>query len=175
MPITVTMIEDKEFKIKVRGYDQVEVDEFLDSICDEMINMQNTIQGLREQLKQQQSLPSFAPVPAPAAAPAPLQPLAAATGEPDIPHDLETAQKLLEKTQRACDEALADARARADEILKQAEDAVPDPEITGLEEEKSRLRDEIETLKQEAAAFRKRFQSLLKDQQDIIGTETELF
>ena len=30
MPITVPMIEEKEFKTKVRGYDPVEVDEFLD-------------------------------------------------------------------------------------------------------------------------------------------------
>ena len=32
MAITVTMIEEKEFKTKVRGYDQLEVDEFLDAI-----------------------------------------------------------------------------------------------------------------------------------------------
>ena len=30
MPITVAMIEEKEFKTKMRGYDPVEVDEFLD-------------------------------------------------------------------------------------------------------------------------------------------------
>ena len=52
MAITVTMIEEKEFKTKVRGYDPVEVDEFLDEICDEMIEMQGTIQTLRDQLKQ---------------------------------------------------------------------------------------------------------------------------
>ena len=51
MAITVTMIEEKEFKTKVRGYDPVEVDEFLDEICDEMIEMQGTIQTLRDQLK----------------------------------------------------------------------------------------------------------------------------
>ena len=34
MAITVTMIEEKEFKTKVRGYDPLEVDEFLDAICD---------------------------------------------------------------------------------------------------------------------------------------------
>ncbi|NLZ90225.1 MAG: DivIVA domain-containing protein, partial [Clostridiales bacterium] len=43
MAITVTMIEEKEFKTKVRGYDPIEVDEFLDDICDEMIDMQNVI------------------------------------------------------------------------------------------------------------------------------------
>ena len=48
MPITVAMIEEKEFKTKVRGYDPVEVDEFLDEICDEMINMQDRIQELEK-------------------------------------------------------------------------------------------------------------------------------
>ena len=37
MPITVAMIEENEFKTKMRGYDPVEVDEFLDEICDEMV------------------------------------------------------------------------------------------------------------------------------------------
>lgn len=176
MPITVTMIEDKEFKIKVRGYDQVEVDEFLDAICDEMISMQNTIQSLREQLKQQQNLPSFAPVPpVPMAPSAPPAPLSTPREEPAIPHDLETAHKLLEKTQRACDEALANARTRAQDIVKQAEEAVPDPKIAAMQEEETRLRSEIDALKQEAAAFQKRFQALLHDQQDISGTEKELF
>ena len=36
MAITVAMIEEKEFKIKMRGYDPSEVDEFLDEICDEI-------------------------------------------------------------------------------------------------------------------------------------------
>ena len=43
MPITVAMIEEKDFKIKMRGYDPVEVDEFLDEICDEMVAMQDEI------------------------------------------------------------------------------------------------------------------------------------
>ena len=74
MAITVTMIEEKEFKTKVRGYDPVEVDEFLDAICDEMIDMQNTIQTLREQLKQKtEQSASFAPLPVPPVAPAPAR------------------------------------------------------------------------------------------------------
>jgi predicted nuclease with TOPRIM domain len=52
---------------------------------------------------------------------------------------------------------------------------VPDPLLTDLEAERNRLREEIEALKDEAAAFRKRFQSMLQDQQEILETETELF
>ena len=32
MPITVAMIEEKEFKTKIKGYDPVEVDEFLEML-----------------------------------------------------------------------------------------------------------------------------------------------
>ena len=184
MAITVTMIEEKEFKTKVRGYDPVEVDEFLDEICDEMIEMQGTIQTLRDQLKQkaaEYTASSFAPLPvAPlASASVPLSslaPLPLHKGEEDeerLPADLIAAKKLLEKTQRACDEVLADARKRADLILKEAEDLVPDAELEDLEAQREQVRQEIEKLKSEAEIFRRRFQSMLKDQNDIL--ETDLF
>ena len=183
MAITVTMIEEKEFKTKVRGYDPVEVDEFLDEICDEMIEMQGTIQTLRDQLKQkaaEYTASSFAPLPvAPLApAPAPLSslaplPLNTEDDEERFLSDLTAAKKLLEKTQRACDEVLADARKRADLILKEAEDLVPDAELEDLEAQREQVRQEIEKLKSEAEMFRRRFQSMLKDQNDIL--ETDLF
>lgn len=185
MAITVTMIEEKEFKTKVRGYDPVEVDEFLDDICDEMIDLQSTIQTLRDQLKQktseQQLSSPFAPLPvapiaAVAPAPAPLNSLAfhkTEVQEESFPADIIAAKKLLEKTQRACDEVLSDAKKRADDILRDAEDQLPDPVLNDLEAEREQLRAEIEKLKSEAEAFRRRFQSMLKDQNDIL--ETDLF
>ena len=180
MAITVTMIEEKEFKTKVRGYDPVEVDEFLDEICDEMVDMQGTIQTLREQLKQKSAEMSgspFAPPPiAPQAPLASLAPLPLEKAEPEeekLPADLTSAKLLLEKTQRACDEVLAEARKRADEIIKEAEDQLPDPELEDLESQREQVREEIEKLKKEAEGFRRRFQSMLKDQNDIL--ETDLF
>ena len=185
MPITVTMIEEKEFKTKVRGYDPVEVDEFLDAICDEMLDQQNTIQTLREQLKQRvDQSSSYAPLPvAPMAAPVSLPPISTMSGlkdeEPAVPVDIESAQKLLAKTQQSCDEVLDDAMNRAEAILeearKQAKELVPDPELTDLEAQRQAARNEVEKLRKEAAAFRQRFQSMLKDQSEIIQTETDLF
>ena len=113
MAITVTMIEEKEFKTKVRGYDPVEVDEFLDEICDEMIEMQGTIQTLRDQLKQkaaEYTASSFAPLPvaplASASVPLPsLAPLPLHKGEEDeerLPADLIAAKKLLENRFHFC-------------------------------------------------------------------------
>ncbi|MDI9520247.1 MAG: DivIVA domain-containing protein [Bacillota bacterium] len=174
MAITITMIEEKEFKTKVRGYDPLEVDEFLDAICDEMESMNQTIAQLRDQLKQQvASAPFIPPVAAPA--PAPLAPIAPPApvikSEPEFPADLKSAKLLLEKTQAACDEVLAKARERAEEILQEAEDSVPDPEIESLEARKQELIKEIEGLEADAQKFRRRFQTMLKDQIDILDSE----
>ncbi|NLW21108.1 MAG: DivIVA domain-containing protein [Clostridiales bacterium] len=169
MAITVTMIEEKEFKTKVRGYDPLEVDEFLDAICDEMESMNQTIQQLREQLKQQQQAPTpFMPA---VAAPAPLAPVSAPAAPPALPSDLKTAQQLLEKTQKACDEVIAKARERAEEIIQTAEDSLPDPELDDLEARKEALKKEIEVLEADAQKFKQRFQTMLKDQIDILDSE----
>ena len=183
MAITVTMIEEKEFKTKVRGYDPVEVDEFLDAICDEMVEQQNTIQTLREQLKQRIEQPSapFAPLPVAPIAPtlAPISQQSPADEEPAVPVDIETAQALLARTQKSCDEVLQEARKRAEQIVQDAEEEakelVPDPELEDLQAQRDAMRKELESLKSQAASFRKRFQSMLKDQSEIIDAETELF
>lgn len=173
MPITVTMIEEKEFKTSVRGYDKKDVDEFLDEICDEMISQQDTIAALREKVKQLESAASFAP---PAPAPAlPLAPTVAPRANV-LPVDIESAQKLLAETQRACDETMADAKKRADSIIedahKLAEEIAPDPGLTDLEAKRDAVREEIETLKKEMDAFRARMKSLLTNQSDLLETET---
>ncbi|MGI6686960.1 MAG: DivIVA domain-containing protein [Christensenellales bacterium] len=168
MAITITMIEEKEFKTKVRGYDPLEVDEFLDAICDEMESMNQTIQQLRDQLKQAQQSPMpFMPAAAPPVAP--LSPVG--LKEPEAPSDLEAAKQLLDKTQKICDETIADAKKRAESLIKEAEDSLPDPEIEDLEKQKDKLRLEIEALKEEAQKFKRRFQSMLQDQNDILESE----
>ncbi len=175
MAITVTMIEEKEFKTSVRGYDKKEVDEFLDDICDEMIVQQDTIAALREKVKQLESAASFAPPPMPVAPAMPLTPTVAPKANV-LPVDIETAQKLLADTQKACDEAIASARKRADAIVqdaeKKAEEIIPDPELTDLEAQRDAVREEIEGLKKEMDDFRTRMQSLLSSQSELLETET---
>lgn len=171
MAITVTMIEEKEFKTKVRGYDPLEVDEFLDAICDEMEGMNQTIQQLRDQLKQAQQAP--APYMPAVAVPAPLAPVApvAVKAELEQPSDLKSAKLLLEKTQKACDEVIANARERAEEILQSAQDSLPDPELDDLEARKAALVEEIAGLEADAQKFKQRFATMLKDQIDILDSE----
>lgn len=174
MAITVTMIEEKEFKTRVRGYDPLEVDEFLDAIVDEMVSMGQTIQQLRDQLKQQQQqspAPYMPAAPAPIAPIAPISPISAPSPEPSLPSDLKSAKLLLEKTQSACDEVIAKAKERAEEIIKSAEESLPDPELDSLEARKEELKKEIEALEIDAQKFKQRFQTMLKDQIDILDSE----
>ena len=172
MAITVQMIVDKEFKVKVKGYDQVEVDDFLDAICDEMIAMQDEINSLQSKLRAQPAaIPgAFGSVPTPAAKKEP-EPAHAA---PAVRDTSETARKLLDSAQQVYDQMVADARKEADEIVSgaraRAESAVGD-----LENEKDRLKGEIETLKAAARDYRSRFLRLIEDQTHVINAEDELF
>ena len=127
MPITVAMIEEKEFKTKMRGYDPVEVDEFLDEICDEMVAMQEEIATLNQRLSQASragaytQVPAPAQIPAPIPAPAPVKPVEKEAEEEDRDHETsEAAQKLLARAQKVYDETIAEAKEEADEIIRSA-------------------------------------------------------
>ena len=50
MALTIDDILDKEFALKGGGYDRDDVDQFLDEICDEMTNLQNSIADLESKL-----------------------------------------------------------------------------------------------------------------------------
>ncbi len=174
MPITVAMIEEKEFKTKMRGYDPVEVDEFLDEICDEMVAMQEEISTLQSRLNQAPRaeapfVPAPAAMPVPAPVPAPRKAEKAETEEAS-----EAAQRLLAKAQKVYDETVAEAKAEADKILSGAHTRA-DSGLSDLEEERKALEEEIEMLKAAAKDYRERFERLVEDQQHVLRAETKLF
>ena len=174
MPITVAMIEEKEFKTKMRGYDPVEVDEFLDEICDEMVAMQEEISTLQSRLNQAPRaeapfVPAPAAMPVPAPVPAPRKAEKAETEEAS-----EAAQRLLAKAQKVYDETVAEAKAEADKILSGAHTRA-DSGLSDLEEERKALEEEIEMLKAAAKYYRERFERLVEDQQHVLRAETKLF
>lgn len=179
MPITVAMIEEKEFKTKIKGYDPVEVDEFLDEICDEMVAMQEEIATLNNRLSQAgRAAAAYTPVPAPAAAvpvPAPAPVIKQeAKEEPRKEETSEAAQKLLARAQKMYDDMIAEAKEEADKILKNAKDRA-DVGIEALEEEKASLQSEIDMLKASAKDYKARFLALIEDQQHVLKAESELF
>ena len=182
MAITVAMIEEKEFKTKMRGYDPIEVDEFLDDICDEMVALQEEIATLNQRLSQQNQQSVYAPAPAPVPAPA-VTPVPAPAATP-IPAPIkveepksessEAAQKLLAKAQKLYDETLADAKQEAEEILEDARQKAAE-QIGDLEGKRDALLKEVEDLKASAQDYRERFLRLVEDQQHILKSETALF
>lgn len=155
MPITVPMIEEKEFKTKVRGYDPVEVDEFLDEICDEMVVMQEQIANLQAQLAQAKRDLAYAQPapqrPAPAPAPAPV---------PVVTQDVsESAQKLMANAQRLYDETIAQAKEEAAAIVARAKDSVS----ADLGQEKETLQRQIDDMHANAQAYRDKMYGLMDD------------
>jgi cell division initiation protein len=172
MPITIQAIEEKEFKTKVRGYDPVEVDEFLDEICDELIALQDENASLQEQLSQSRA--QAARPNRPESAPVAMPP----TTRPQVPtiakEQEETLRKLLVNAQRVSDETVAEAHSRAEAIVaeaqKKAEEAVAD-----IASEREALAQEVETLRKAASDYKERFTRLVEDQMHILKAETELF
>ena len=149
MPITVPMIEEKEFKTKVRGYDPVEVDEFLDEICDEMIVMQEEIARLQAQLAQTKRDLAYVQ---PAPAPAPAQ------------NASESAQKLMANAQRLYDETIAQAREEAAAIVAKAKDSVSD----SLTEEKAALERQVNDMHANARAYRDKIIGLMDEMRAML-------
>lgn len=190
MAITVAMIEEKEFKIKMRGYDPSEVDEFLDEVCDEMVALQEEIATLNQRLSQSSQPNAYAPaavpapVPAPAPAPAFVKKEAAPVPTPAVlkkeepapqkEEASESARKVLANAQKVYDETLAEAKQEAKEILEEAKQKAAE-QIGSLEEQRNALQKEVETLKAAARDYRERFQRLIDDQTDVLKAGTALF
>ncbi len=162
MAITVQMIEKKEFRIKDSGYDPEEVDEFLDEICDEMEALQHEIQTLRSRAAQQPA----------AAAPAPA---ASSRGNTSSnAYQEENVRTMLVNAQRVCDETMANATSRANEMVEKAKDEA-EGIVSDAKREVQSLHDTMSTLRAAAADYRARFQRLVDDQAHVLKAETELF
>ena len=151
MPITVPMIEEKEFKTKVRGYDPVEVDEFLDEICDEMIGMQEEISNLQARLAQASRNLAYSQ-------PAPQRP-AAPAGEAS-----ESAQKLMANAQRLYDETIAQAKEEAAAIVAKAKDSVS----TELLDKKDALQKQVDDMQVNAKAYRQKVYGLMDELRSLL-------
>lgn len=176
MAITVTMIEEKEFKTKMRGYDPVEVDEFLDEICDEMVAMQEEIISLQSRLAKSGSRVFGQPAPMvpPSAVPAPPVLEQAAPEQPKQTDTAEEAARLLRSAQKVYDDTVADAKREADRIVADAKNSVSDENVD-LEKERETLENELRELRKAAKEYRDKFKELLDGQQDVLDKAGELF
>lgn len=128
MAITLDTIVNKVFKVVKNGYDNNEVETFLDEILEEMETREAQTNKLREQaeslsqelaqvraeLEAAKAAAAAAPAPAPVAKPVPNE-----------RHTTESFEIVLAKAKSAYEEIIASADARAEEILGKAnEEAV---------------------------------------------------
>lgn len=148
MAITLDTIVNKVFKVVKNGYDNNEVEAFLDEILEEMENREAQTNQLKEQVEQltrelEEARAQLAGKPAqPAAKPAPAAPVAS-----DDRHATESFELVLSKAKGAYEEIVSAADKRADEIIAKAnEDAASI---------RSNAQSQISDLTQKLASLRK--------------------
>ena len=152
--ITVDEISRKEFSIANKGYNQKEVDDFLDDICDEMERMESEIMDL----KQKTSVVRTAP-----------QETGAVSSENE-----ESFREVLAMAVQVKEETLRKAREDAEAIRAKAETEATE-RLDGLSDERKGLEQELAALRQAAADYRAKFEALLQAQQDAMDKASDLF
>lgn len=151
--LTIADIEMKQFRLVARGYEQREVDEFLDSICDEMELLQSEIEEMKRKLEMANAEARKAE-----AASGFVRP--ADTAESSFREILEMAQKVKEQT-------IADAQNKADEIVANAQTEA-NARLGGLAEERERLEAIVGQLKTSAKDYKAKIGELLKFHQEAL-------
>ena len=152
--ITVDEISRKEFSIANKGYNQKEVDDFLDDICDEMERMEGEIMDL----KQKTSVVRTAP-----------QETETVSSENE-----ESFREVLAMAVKVKEETLRKAREDAEAIRAKAETEATE-RLDGLSDERKGLEQELAALRQAAADYRAKFEALLQAQQDAMDKASDLF
>jgi DivIVA domain-containing protein len=174
MPLTPQDIQNKRFKTAGRmklGYDEDEVDAFLDEIEEELRRLIAENTSLRQAAAAAQAAPHSAmavpPPPAPAAAPPPP---AAPAPAPEETGD--AALKTLMLAQKTAEDAIAQANAEAESILHSARlkataleheaQAAHANRLASLEDDRKELEAEIAALRGFEREFRNRLRSYLE-------------
>ena len=151
--ITVDEISRKEFSFANKGYNQKEVDDFLDDICDEIERMENEIMDLRQKTT--------------AVRPAQEDTGISAENEESFREVLALAVQVKEETLRK-------AREDAEAIRVKAETEATE-RLDGLSDERKSLEAEVAALKKTAADYRAQFEALLQAQQEALDKASGLF
>ena len=151
--ITVDEISRKEFSFANKGYNQKEVDDFLDDICDEIERMENEIMDLRQKTT----------------AVRPAQEDTGISAENE-----ESFREVLAMAVQVKEEAIRKAKEDAEAIRTKAENEAAE-RLDGLSEERKSLEAEVAALRKAAADYRAQFEALLQAQQEALEKATGLF
>ena len=153
--ITSEVIAEKEFTIASRGYNQEEVDTFLDLICEELDRLNNEIQDMRQKTTM-------------------VRPSAPAAESSVSREDENKFREILEMAATVKEETIRKAREDAEAIRLKAETEANE-RLNGLAEEREGLEKEVAALKAAAADYRRKFEELLNAQQEALEKATGLF
>ena len=153
--ITSEVIAEKEFTIANRGYNQEEVDTFLDLICEELDRLNNDIQDMRQKTTM-------------------VRPSAPAAESSVSREDENKFREILEMAATVKEETIRKAREDAEAIRLKAETEANE-RLNGLAEEREGLEKEVAALKEAAADYRRKFEELLNAQQEALEKATGLF
>jgi cell division initiation protein len=146
MPLTPLDIHNKEFSRRLRGYDEDEVNEFLDQIIKDY---EALIRENKEQQSQYQAL------------------------QEKLSHFTnieETLSKTIIVAQEAADELKNNAKKEAQLIIKEAEKNA-DRIINEALAKSRKIALEVEELKKQAAIYRARFRALVETQLDLLSKD----
>ncbi|WP_195572802.1 DivIVA domain-containing protein [Paenibacillus sp. 1001270B_150601_E10] len=146
MPLTPLDIHNKEFSRKLRGYDEDEVNEFLDHIMKDfeaLIRENKEIQNHNKLL--QEKLDHFANIE-------------------------ETLSKTIIVAQEAADEVKHNAKKEAQLILKEAEKNA-DRIVNDALAKSRRISIEVEELRKQASIYRARFRTLVEAQLELLSQD----
>ena len=174
--LTTEDVLNKKFQyVKFReGYDQDEVDEFLDEVVSTIYSLQMENQDLKEKLEAAErrvaelSNSDFSPAEAPAPAapvvetPAPAAP--ALTG----PQDAESATSMLALAQRVHDEYVRDGEEQSAKIIADAQKQ-KDSLLNQLEQERELLENKINGLRTFESEYRSNLRSHLESLLNEVG------
>ena len=152
--ITVDEISRKEFSFANKGYNQKEVDDFLDDICDEMERMESEIMDLKQKTS--------------VARPAAQEPAAVST------ENEQSFREVLAMAVQVKEEAIRKAKEDAEAIRTKAENEAAE-RLDGLSEERKSLEAEVAALRKAAADYRAQFEALLQAQQEALEKASDLF
>ncbi len=152
--ITVEEISRKEFSFAPKGYNQKEVDDFLDDICDEIERLEGEIMDLKQKTSA-------------------IRP-AAADPAPVSEKNEEAFREVLAMAVQVKEETLRKAREDAEAIRAKAETEAAE-RLNGLSDEQKALETEVAALKKTAADYRAQFEALLQAQQEALEKAADLF
>jgi cell division initiation protein len=146
MPLSPLDIHNKEFGRRLRGYDEDEVNEFLDqvikdyeSLIRENKEMQNQVLGLQERLNHFTNIE-------------------------------ETLSKTIIVAQEAADEVRSNAKKEAQLIIKESEKNA-DRIINDSLAKSRKVSLEVEELKKQASVYRARFRTLVEAQLELLSVD----